>query len=321
MNDKHILVSFILTYYNQPLKMVRECLNSILALSLRPAEREIIIVDDGSAESPMNELLSYGDDIIYVRQRNTGAGGARNTALQLAKGEYLQFVDADDLLNQAAYEHCLDLVRYSQPDMVVFDFTDRTTHGSTFTDEPAMSGAAFMRSHNLRGSACCYIFSRAMLGALRFSALTYHEDEEFTPQLMLHANSIVSTDAKAYVYRRHGGSITRKKGVRNKIKMLTDNQQAISSLQSLLPTLPTAEQQALQRRLAQLTMDYIYNIIVLTRSRHYLDRKLAFLTRKGLFPLPDKNYTRKYKWFRRLTNSSMGRTLLLRLLPLMKRER
>ena len=68
-------------------------------------------------------------------------------------------------------------------------------------------------------------------------------------------------------------------------------------------------------------MDYIYNIIVQTRSRHYLDRKLTFLRKGGLFPLPDRDYTTKYKWFRRLTNSSMGLSLLMNILPMIDKER
>ena len=50
--------------------MLCECIDSILALSLRPFEREIIIVDDGSNVSPMNGLMQYGDEIIYIRQKN-----------------------------------------------------------------------------------------------------------------------------------------------------------------------------------------------------------------------------------------------------------
>ena len=315
------LVSFILTYYNQPIKMLFKCINSILALSLRPYEREIIIIDDGSDSSPMNELLKYGNDIIYVRQRNQGPGIARNTGLRLAKGQNVQFVDGDDQLNQAAYEHCLDIVRYQQPDMVVFDMSKRTTHGSTFNDVGPMSGNEYMRTHNIHGSACSYIFLKSIIGTLRFSSLTYREDEEFTPQLLLHAQKIYITDAKAYVYHNNSSSITHKKGKRNKIKMLSDNLQALLSLKATMASLPQNERQAMQRRIDQLTMDYIYNIIILTRSRHYLDRKLAILKREGLFPLPDRNYTTKYKWFRRLTNSGLGLKLLVNILPLLKKER
>ena len=78
MNNGKPLVSFILTYYNQPVQMLCECINSILALSLQPNEREIIVVDDGSNVSPMNGLMQYGDELVYVRQKNSGLSMARN---------------------------------------------------------------------------------------------------------------------------------------------------------------------------------------------------------------------------------------------------
>ena len=320
-NSRTPLVSFVLTYYNQPVKMLKECLDSILVLSLRPYEREIIIVDDGSDTCPMNELMKYGDDIIYIRQKNKGPGIARNTGLDIASGQYIQFIDSDDMLNQPAYEHCLDIVRYSKPNMVLFDMTPRTTHGSTFNDEGPLTGSEYMRTHNIHGSVWSYIFERNILGTLRFSSLIYREDEEFTPQLILHGRQLFFTDAKAYVYRKNKKSITHKKGVRSKVKMLSDNLEAIKSLKAVNVKLPPNEQQAMQRRIDQLTMDYIYNVIIKTRSRHYLDRKLNILRREGLFPLPDRNYTTKYKWFRRLTNSEWGLNILLRMLPLLKKER
>ncbi len=320
-NSRTPLVSFVLTYYNQPVKMLKECLDSILVLSLRPYEREIIIIDDGSESSPMNELLKYGNDIIYIRQKNQGPGIARNTGLRMVTGQYIQFIDSDDQLNQAAYEHCLDIVRYQQPEMVVFDKTYHPTHGSTFNDEGPMSGNEYMRTRNIHGAVWSYVFQRNIIGTLRFSSLIYREDEEFTPQLILHTGRLYVTDAKAYVYRKNKSSISHKKGARNIIKMLSDNLEAIKSLKAVNVKLPPNEQQAMQRRIDQLTMDYIYNVIIKTRSRHYLDRKLNILRREGLFPLPDKKYTTKYKWFRRLTNSEWGLNILLRMLPLLKKER
>ena len=63
-------------------------------------------------------------------------------------------------------------------------------------------------------------------------------------------------------------------------------------------------------------MDYLYNVILQTGSRHYLERKMEELRRLGLFPLPDRDYTTKYVWFRRMTNSPMGISLLMRLIPI-----
>ena len=56
--EKKPLVSFIVTYCNEPIAMLKECLRSILALSLNESERQIIIVDDGSDLSPINELIT-----------------------------------------------------------------------------------------------------------------------------------------------------------------------------------------------------------------------------------------------------------------------
>ena len=80
------LISFILTYYNLPVEMLIECIESILALSLQADEREIIVVDDGSKIRCVNELTKYDDEITYIRQRNMGLSEARNTGIQMATG-------------------------------------------------------------------------------------------------------------------------------------------------------------------------------------------------------------------------------------------
>ena len=103
INEKPLL-SFIVTCYNLPEDMVIECLDSILALSLRDKEREIIVVDDGSDVCLFNALNDYSQQIIYIRQPNQGLSVARNTGLQMASGEYIQFVDGDDYLISEIYE-------------------------------------------------------------------------------------------------------------------------------------------------------------------------------------------------------------------------
>ena len=316
------LVSFIIPYYDLPVVMLCECIDSILAAPLTAAEREIIVIDDGSSTSPMNGLMHYGDDIIYLRQPNQGLGSARNKGIEVATGQYLQFVDGDDRLVPDAYAHCLDLLRnHPDADMIVFDFTDGQPAPQSYTDSAPLSGTEYLRHHNIHGMACGYIARAKTVSELRFTPGIYHEDEEFTPQLLLRADSVRSTDAQAYYYRQRPQSITTDTDIRKTLQRLADMQGVISKLDRMADTLPTADRVALQRRVAQLTMDYVYNIIVQTRSRRYLNRKLEELRRQGLFPLPDRDYTQKYKWFRRLTNSSAGLSLLMNLLPMMKRER
>ncbi len=320
-NQQQPLISFIVPYFNLPVNMLCECIDSILALPLTPEEREIIIVDDGSDHSPIEQLRPYQKDILYVRQANGGLSVARNTGIHLAKGTYLQFVDSDDLLLPAPYALCIDMARSGKADIVMFDFTETPDVPTIRREWAIVSGTDFMLRNNLHGTACCYLFRRSVLGELRFTPGIYHEDEEFTPHLLIRAQAVCPTKLCPYLYRKRPDSIITSTNVRNKLKRLNDLQSVIVRLSNSADTLPVNDRQAMQRRVAQLTMDYIYKVIIETQSHHYLNRQLERLRQQGLFPLPEKDYTAKYTWFRRLMGNPAGRTLLMRMLPLMTRER
>lgn len=313
------LISFIIADYNVPVEMLRECLDSIFALSLSDKEREVILVDDGSSTSPINDILNYLDKIVYIRQRNQGVSVARNVGLEIAKGQFIQFIDGDDYLLPTAYEHCLDIVRYKDSDIVMFHATedkgDKGESGGLIDFEGPVSGSEYMRHHNLRAAPWGYIFKRHLLGSLRFhKGIEYGEDEEFTPQLLLRAEKVYDTESAAYYYRQWKHSATHQNDTRRKLKRLNDTIDVICTLRDRADVLPYDERTALQRRIDQLTMDYIYNIIHLTHDGHYLERCIGRLHEKGLYPLPDRDYTKKYKLFRRLINSKIGRKILLRVI-------
>jgi len=161
-----------------------------------------------------------------------------------------------------------------------------------------------------------------MRGELKFTPdIAYGEDEEFTAQLMLRAEHVYVTTAKAYFYRQHEASAIQQSNQQKRERRLNDNWDVILHLHALCDKLPQNERLALQRRVAQLSMDYIYNTIVLSHSSQALDFCLQQMRAEGLFPLPDRNYSQKYKWFRKLTNTALGRQLLLHVLPYHKRER
>ena len=322
-NTGQPLVSFIVTCYNLPVDMLCECIDSILKLNFQAAEREIIVVDDGSDQSPMNDLLKYGDDIIYVRQKNNGVSVARNTAMDMAKGQFIQIVDGDDCLLTAPYEHCLDIIRKnSDADVVMFDFTHQRSGEQVHDRIIKKNGSDLLRSENIRGAACCCLFRQAVRGQLAFTpGIAYGEDEEFTPQLLIRAETVYVTDAKAYFYRERTTSAVHQTDETSIQKRLSDTKTVILHLSRLADTSPQSDKVALQRRVAQLTMDYIYNTILLTRSEERLNETLEDLRKDNLFPLPNHPYSTKYTWFRRLSNNAIGRKILLTTLPMMKKER
>jgi glycosyltransferase involved in cell wall biosynthesis len=316
------LVSFIVTCYELSVDLLRECLTSIFALTLRGYEREVIVIDDGSRHPSVAELPEFIDDIIYVRKKNEGVSTARNLGLRLAKGTFIQFVDGDDRLLLKQYNHILDIARYRKTDIVMFDFTHSDDSESVFETSEVMSGCQLMRTTNIHGSAWGYLFRKSIVGNLTFTpGIVYEEDEEFTAKLLLRADTVITSSAKAYYYRERSSSVTHNQTTRRIIKHLNDAKTVLLRLYRLADTLPPEERVALERRIHQLTMDYIYNIIIKTNNRHFLNRRLAELQRDNLYPLPDHHYTKKYIWFRRLANTPMGLTVLMKTIPLMKKER
>ena len=288
------LVSFIIAYYEIPVKLLRTCLDSILALSLNPQERQIIIVDDGSETSPLPNLQDYADSIVYLRQKHEGLSAARNTGIQMATGQYLQFVDADDQLIQSGYDYCLDIIHHhGDADMVLFDF-DEKLHDSEVpaAEVQPTSGTSYMRHHNIRGMACGYLLRKKALSDLRFANGIYHEDELFTPQLLIRAEVVYPTNVKAYYYNKRSNSITTCQDAPHVEKRQADALQVILELNKMADRMPKNDQLAMDRRVAQLTMDYIYNTIIQTRSLSITQQRIAALRAEGLFPLPDRSYTK-----------------------------
>ena len=88
------LISCIIPVFNGE-RYLGEALDSILAQTYRPIE--IIVVDDGSTDGTPELVAPYGDRIRYIRQKNAGAPTARNLGLRVAQGEFIAFLDSDDL--------------------------------------------------------------------------------------------------------------------------------------------------------------------------------------------------------------------------------
>lgn len=89
------LVSIVIPFYNEE-AFVGTAIASALAQTYQ--RREVILVDDGSTDNGADVVRSFGSDVQLVRQSNRGGCVARNRGIELARGEFIQFLDADDLL-------------------------------------------------------------------------------------------------------------------------------------------------------------------------------------------------------------------------------
>lgn len=292
------LISFIVTYHNEPEALVHACIESIQALCLAKEEAEIIVVDDGS-KVPL--CLPQGEVAIQnIRQEQAGLSVARNTGLCHAQGCYIQFVDADDCLISSAYETVLEQLRTTSPDLALFRMTKQLPSNAASVGsvqgkpdvfagrvKERVSGVSFLLHHNLRASACAYVFRRDILGDLRFCPGIFHEDELFTPQLFLRANTLVELDVQAYFYRQHSGTITHSDTPEEVQKRLNDIRYIIRELNSLGEPL-------LERRIHQLTVDYLQKTWTLTHSFRELRERCSELRKERFLPLPLRGYSPRY---------------------------
>ena len=111
------LVSVIVPAYNAE-KYLRETIDSILAQTVKPYE--VIVVDDGSTDSTSDIVITYGGSVRCVRQSHAGPSKARNVGVDLAKGSYIAFLDADDLWLPEKNATQLDIIERSEEPIAVF---------------------------------------------------------------------------------------------------------------------------------------------------------------------------------------------------------
>ncbi|MFR3331841.1 MAG: glycosyltransferase [Odoribacter splanchnicus] len=118
-DNNNILVSIIIPVFNAE-RFIAPCIHSLTAQTLQ--ETEIICIDDGSTDSSpqlLDQLASIHSNIRVIHQTNRGQGAARNRGVRTARGKYIGFVDADDIVAPGMYEHLYQIITDNQADIAV----------------------------------------------------------------------------------------------------------------------------------------------------------------------------------------------------------
>lgn len=232
-------LSIVIPVYNTS-QYLHNCVESVLACDC--TDCEIILVDDGSTDGICPNLCdriaaAHPHLIRVIHQENQGLGGARNTGLEAAQGEYLFFPDSDDRVTSDALSRIKAAIHSSGAEVIAFNF---------YSDDGAGHHHPMKASHFFRPepfsvrenpefllslpTAVCRAWKRELFlrTGIRYPSRVWYEDLRTSLKLMALAESVCTLDEPLYLYLQRPGSIMRSDQV-------TRNREILDAFDDLLP--------------------------------------------------------------------------------------
>lgn len=210
------VVSIVVPMYNVA-PYASDCLKSLVEQTYGAVE--IVVIDDGSNDKTYDICRSFAEKDNRVKlfsKENGGLSSARNFGLSKTTGDYLTFVDGDDILDKRAIEHLVKLAnRYKVP-LVTCQYK-KISNLVDFGEEPfgsaeSISGDQLLEKMLLldgeSGSACAKLFSRNLFNLLAFPEGQLFEDFGVIANVFSKIDKACVSDARLYGYLTRSGSIT-----------------------------------------------------------------------------------------------------------------
>lgn len=215
------MISIVVPVYNVELYLKR-CVDSILNQSY--TDFEIILVDDGSKDNSGKLCDEYQNKDIRIKvihQQNGGLSVARNTGIQAASGEYITYVDSDDIIHHdylKILKYLIDKYNsnisccnfkffYEESELIEdisLDYKDYCISGETATEK--------MLYGQFHGSSACAILMEIDIARKNlFTPKKYHEDDLVTFKYYYSAEKVSYTEMPLYFYFQRTGSIMHSK--------------------------------------------------------------------------------------------------------------
>lgn len=281
------LLSIILPFYNSE-KYIKETIERILKSTYK--DIEIIAIDDGSEDKSKKIVEEMQDDRIKIySQKNKGVSAARNIGISLAKGEYITFVDADDLVERNMYEVLINKIKDNNVDVGICNYKLINEEGRIIEKrlsknfEIKMNKKNFLNNINklsmYQGFVWNKIYRANVIKNIKFDENIYVlEDLLFNFEIALYNKDVTFfyIDEPLYLYRINESSVLHTSKINHKI---------ISTLNSLENIIKIAEKIKLNSE--EFSCQYVYNY------NYYLcnmDKKAR------------KEFTKKYKRMYRIMN-------------------
>ena len=226
-------ISIIVPVYKVE-RYLENCIESILNQTF--GDFELILVDDGSPDKCgliCDDYAKKDSRIKVIHKNNEGLSAARNSGIQIARGEYIAFVDSDDSINKNMYETLYNTAIKNESDIVICDYenvyedkkVNQNIEKKISIIENLSNIEALNRLYEANGVvyvvAWNKLYKRRLFEDLRYDKGRLHEDEFIIHKLLYISKTITYIPLKLYYYTQRNDSITGNKNIKNEIDVLT----------------------------------------------------------------------------------------------------
>ena len=224
LNGDSLLISVIIPAFNAE-KYISKCVESIVRNSYK--NLEIIIVNDGSEDNTLNiakELKNRDSRIAVINKKNGGVSSARNKGLDIAKGEYVAFIDSDDYISENYFETLISETQsgaditscrhicVNESGNVLLDPFSKVETVITYTAQDLADNYFRLVTAGVINSTCGKLYNKALIGETRFShTLKWGEDASFNLEVFKKMEKMTVLPDKGYFYVLHDGQTITKK--------------------------------------------------------------------------------------------------------------
>ncbi len=205
--DPDIKLDVVVPAYNVE-KYVGACMQSILSQKTR-YPFHVIVVDDGALDRTGEIVDRYREhpQVTVIHQKNKGLSGARNTALLHSVGEYVLFVDSDDLLAPGAIEHLIGLAEDTGADIAAGSYSNFRWLRRVGRKHRQISGV-LIPEHDMTGHAWGRVCRRSLFEKAQFPEKCWFEDSLMHHIVYPQAKKCVGTERTVCFRRSNPASIT-----------------------------------------------------------------------------------------------------------------
>jgi len=304
-------LSIIVPIYNvEP--YLRKCVDSLLHQDYD--DYEIILVDDGGKDGCPAICDEYAElskkqkengkncpDIRVVHRENGGLSAARNSGIEIAKGDYLCFVDSDDYWNTNVLGSLMKTIEDNKLDVLRFDYNIVDESGRAFW--PIKAPKVYDRATNIidgstyleqRMSTQNYVWQFVVRKSICPSFIDgiYFEDLPWTPQMLWNAKRVIYQNINVYNYLWRQGTISRTADIDKKKKTINDVMTILEYHVNNLLTHPNS------KWLTRTIGSCVVNILSLVAQYDY-DERYEIITKLKRMPIFPLSYNKQPKVTRR----------------------